>query len=589
MNKNTYISEACEQKIIRCVSGKLYLVDFLRRKRVKQVKASGRYGAILNKHYVATFIFFVLILSLVGLLGEQIVNNGDVWGKVDVNNFNSFYFFDFSQIVTFLKKILINCVICIGISIVNIVSQKKSSNSKITSKKIFVIACLVFVAAWLPYVLSCMPGGIFADTFASISQAINMDDSGFRALNNHHPILYTLFWRGIILISRRMGHDIFFACFLFLIIQFLIIAVSMAYMVAWGYKKGVSFTVTILLILFIALFPMFPMWTVSIWKDTYFGLALLYLSMLLGELVFYDGDEDLLDNERYLIKFFAVGLFVGFTRNNGKYVLYVILVFLIVSRIKVAVKRMKMFGCFIAIILSIQIVQGPVYDSLDYNTDEMVESLAVPIQQMAYLVACDYDLTEEELNYIATIAPIESVKEYYNPMIFDSLKWYAPNFNMELIKSNPREFFYNYFCLLLKYPQGCFKAWALETCGFWAPNIKLPTGGDMLIDVWNNGFSITSVDYFKQFTGLDLKSKIRELLPIYGARYVFCMFYCLYLLVANQDYKKVIILLPALLNWLTIMIATPIAGSFRYINISLLILPIEIMLISSSKSKRNYE
>ena len=126
---------------------------------------------------------------------------------------------------------------------------------------------------------------------------------------------------------------------------------------------------------------------------------------------------------------------------------------------------------------------------------------------------------------------------------------------------------------------------ALETCGFWAPNIKLPTGGDILISVWNNDKSIASVDYFYQMSGMSLKNRIGTLLPIHGAVYVFCMFYCLYLLVANRDYKKIILLLPALLNWLTIIVATPIAGSFRYINITLLILPIEIMLVCLSSNK----
>lgn len=80
---------------------------------------------------------------------------------------------------------------------------------------------------------------------------------------------------------------------------------------------------------------------------------------------------------------------------------------------------------------------------------------------------------------------------------------------------------------------------------------------------------------------------MRRWIPVAGGVFVFIMFYCLFLLRANRDYRKIILLLPALLNWATIMIAAPVACSFRYINICLLIIPVEFMILCLSTRKEN--
>lgn len=538
--------------------------------------------AKISSHYLITFVFFILILSLISTLGQHIIYNGDVWGTIVENHFESF---NASWIITFIKSLMLNGIVCTLISAINILYRHKKIQTKnVSANKIFIFSLVIILIAWFPYYLSCMPGGVFADTFSSISQALNMDTEGLYALNNHHPILYTLFWRAVIVLCRSFNKDLFFTCCFFLTVQMIIMAISFAYTITWVYRKELSLSFTVILMLFVSLFPIFPMWAVSVWKDTFYGVALLLLSLHLGEPAFTQ-DKDLLNDNKYLIKLFILGIFTAFTRNNGKYILFAIILLFLIARLKRLKNSIKLLICYITLIFTIQIIQGPVYDNFNYNTDNTVESLAVPIQQMSYLVVGDYDLTEDELNYIGTIDPIDSIKQYYNPFIFDSLKWIDPNFNIDVIKNNPSRFFSVYFKLLLKHPIGCFKGMALETCGFWAPNIKLPTGGDILISVWNNDKSIASVDYFYQMSGMSLKNRIGTLLPIHGAVYVFCMFYCLYLLVANRDYKKIILLLPALLNWLTIIVATPIAGSFRYINITLLILPIEIMLVCLSSNK----
>ena len=51
------------------------------------------------------------------------------------------------------------------------------------------IGAAVLFACWMPYLLAYWPGLVFGDTMTSIRQSVS-------TLNNHHPVLYTLFIKG---------------------------------------------------------------------------------------------------------------------------------------------------------------------------------------------------------------------------------------------------------------------------------------------------------------------------------------------------------------------------------------------------------
>ena len=93
---------------------------------------------------------------------------------------------------------------------------------------------------------------------------------------------------------------------------------------------------------------------------------------------------------------------------------------------------------FLLLAALVTVVQGPVYEKMNYNIDTMVESLGIPLQQIAYLVYYDYELTEEEEAYIGAIVSEQSIKEQYRPCVFDSIKWYAPDFKGTVIEGGPR-------------------------------------------------------------------------------------------------------------------------------------------------------
>lgn len=85
---------------------------------------------------------------------------------------------------------------------------------------------------------------------------------------------------------------------------------------------------------------------------------------------------------------------------------------------------------------------------------------------MCYVVADNGDITEEQLEFINNMCPIEVIKEKYNPCIVDKIKW-DESFNNEFLEENKAEFFKTWFQIFLKNPSSYDKAYLLNTIGFW--------------------------------------------------------------------------------------------------------------------------
>lgn len=532
------------------------------------------------------FIISDLILTLIWTLGIQISFNGSVWGSPEENYIKPL---NFITVINFIIFFMLNGFSLLFIYYLNRLTSRKSKEKckkdnifiSFYREKTFLVSFILIMIAWLPYLLSYFPGGVYIDTFGSIDLAYDMDDYGMYHLNNHHPILYILLWRGAILISRLFDGDLFLAVVCFQIAQFVIMSAVVAYLITWIKNKGLCIWITIGMLLFVMFFPLFPLYAISLWKDTLFSLALLLFILHIADSIL-NGEKEYFTNTKYLLKFVILGILVAFTRNNGKYIVFITMIVLSIVKIRKKLKYKKMIFSFFITALVITTIQGPVYDTMGYNIDTTTESLGIPLQQISYLVYYDYDLTEDEKNYIDSIVSINSIKEKYKPCLFDSIKWYASDFNSDIIEQDFGLFLRYYINLMLKYPVGGIKAYMLATAGFWAPNIS-SADGYIQNAVWDNHYDIKGIDLLKKYFGFTIKGVISHMEPISSAVFLLITIYVGFILFLNRDYGKIIIILPAMANWITVMIATPIACSLRYVYILILIIPIEVMLICMSK------
>ena len=114
----------------------------------------------------------------------------------------------------------------------------------------------------------------------------------------------------------------------------------------------------------------------------------------------------------------------------------------------------------------------------------------------------------------------------------------------------------------------------LDTTGFWLPGAKNAYG---FLDtrVQDNDYGIERIDLFQRITGSDLPSRTATSCTFFGSG---MLLWALLLLAAMKiDSRKprgLLLTWPALLVVLTILIATPVAFSLRYVFVLAIGLPI---------------
>lgn len=524
----------------------------------------------------AVFLLTDMFLAALCTLGMQISFCGITWGTPQEN-----YLIPVTMLtlVRFILFFLLGGVALLALLYVNRVYTKRRTK-EVTMRKGYFISFVLLLLAWLPYVLIYFPGGVFSDTFRSIDFAYSMDDYGMTMLNNHHPVLYILIWRGAILFGRLFHQGIFFAAATMLILQYLAMAAVLAFLICWVHRRGLGIKITLVLQIFLMFFPLYPLYVISLWKDTFFALALLLFSLCVGDLVF-DGADRLLRNPGYLIKFVILGFLTSFTRNNGKYIVFLTMAVLLLLQARRLLSHWRAVLAFVILTSMVTVIQGPIYEKMNYNVDTTVESLGIPLQQLSYLVYYDYDFTEEEQAYIDSIVSEESIKEWYRPCIVDPVKWYASDFQGPIIEEDPVEFLQCWLSLMLHHPIGGIKAYLLATAGFWAPSV---TSRDGYVQnwMWDNEYGLECTDLIEKFTGHTIRALTDSIEPVSSAVFLIILVLGAFVSLMRRDYRKLLLLMPAASCWATVMIATPIACSLRYVYILVLAIPLDVLLICVS-------
>jgi hypothetical protein len=123
------------------------------------------------------------------------------------------------------------------------------------------------------------------------------------------------------------------------------------------------------------------------------------------------------------------------------------------------------------------------------------------------------------------------------------------------------------------------EAYLMQTTGFWRPGswrgwyYEYYTGVD---DVFDRG--IRSVDWFAQLTGHGVQDILESFTRFVSSGtmvwvFLACFFFCL---AKPKGRRKadLLMLTPFLFSWLTLMISTPIAQSYRYLLMLPLALPL---------------
>ena len=212
--------------------------------------------------------------------------------------------------------------------------------------------------------------------------------------------------------------------------------------------------------------------------------------------------------------------------------------------------------------------------------------MGVPIQQTAYILATDGNVSSEELEVLNEIMPLENWKALYNPIVVDTIK-FDPSFNREYFQENVSEFIKVYVGLVMRNPVKAVKAYMLETLGFWNIFESSPTAYICNVNFGNVPYY--QGDYFDYFFGISFRNLVEPKNYISAAVFVWMMLATIAICLEKHYYVGVIPILPTLGLWLSIMVAAPVAFSLRYVYGIFLCMPLYLIICIRAMGQKNEE
>lgn len=423
---------------------------------------------------------------------------------------------------------------------------------------------------FLPYYLTQYPAIVNADSMWQIQQAL-----GNTPLNTWLSIFHTL----IIRMCLNIGHALFksenAALAVYSIFSMFVMSFTFACVICAAYKRGVRGVGLVLLILFYYLTPFNGIYSVTVWKDVLFGAALLGFSTVLFCIFTRKKSMPVL----YCIIMFITGVCLCLLRSNGVYAYFVCIPFLILAAGKF---RIKIAGVAVLTAVFYLVFNGPIINALGADREGIVESISIPIQQIAYTVSNGGAITDAECEVLNKVVDTTQIEDTYVPYISDAMKDLVRSTgDLAYLEANKGEFFGTWLSIGLRNPLAYIKGFALETRGFWFfPNEyywKYVSG----ITLWHN-----------EETGFAPAPKvnpafINHLLEFYD-HHVYSLFWSisltswamiiLFLYCIKKKQQVWISILPAVLVLGTLMLATPVSQEFRYAYGLFLTLPALIAL-----------
>ena len=539
----------------------------------QQGKAMARRFEKAKSHLLALPLLFSAVLSGAIVLDGNTIMRGDLAGGIEENYISSFTLQD-GVLWLFLTVVLY--ILLLGLTGI----YKKYSALFFDKKektdhpaRLFLVVFLIFLVAWLPYVLTYFPGAVFADAFDSIWQGT------VNAYSNHHPVLYTLWVKLCMEIGNALQGTVSAGVFVYTVSQTICMAAVMAYFVLWLRQKGVNGFYCGVVSAFIAIFPLFPYYAVAMWKDTYFALALFLFALYHIDMVC--SQMEILRSRKGLFRYFVLAFLIVFLRNNGLYVC----VFSALAMLLIFHKKgLKFFGRYlvaeIAFLVMVVVVQGPIF-SLFVVPTEKVESLSIPNQQIFAVFADEngvYD--QEDIDFISQIWDVDEMQQKYTPCLADTPKWYMDRFDQTFLNEHVGEYLKFWVTLGLKNPLIYVRAWLMETLCFWSPTRDGYTAY-VQHGVWANNIGLVQTNLWYNWFGWDFSQLVYPRYCISSGFffwvYMFSTMVGYSAVPKKQRFKALLPAMPTIGLWLTIMIATPVASSLRYVYVLVLLTPLLVV------------
>lgn len=426
-------------------------------------------------------------------------------------------------------------------------------------------SCLLF-AAYLPYLLTYWPGLIFGDSLSSIGQIV-----GWYPYSNHHPLAYTFCLKAGFAIAHLMGLSNTTACALCSMAQMVLFSLGLGTLAQWAIRRSKCGIVwRVLVVALFALSPYVATYSIAMWKDPLFSVALALMCIMLFDYIATAG-AIAKETKLWLPVFAVCLLFVAFFRSNGVFIVLLVALCFVAAAV-VAKDARQVFAKCAGLLLSVAalalVVTGPVYAYAGVHQTEKVETLGVPLNQMARVVASGGGMSEDDASYMNELLPLEEYRDTYAPTCVDSMKW-SDDFNASALSD---DFWKYWFSMMLDNPMTYLEAWELQTVGYWSVNQEAVISNNANIMTGNPRFTETSEDLLMldiktdNLLGESARSVLTTQAIFVPASWVlwFALFLALCLFACGNG-RFALALAPLLALSLSLLVASPIWYWGRYV------------------------
>ena len=417
------------------------------------------------------------------------------------------------------------------------------------------------------FLLARYPGVLTRDSITTVSQVV------FGSYDNTMPYYHTRLVGLFVKLGLALTGDINFGVALFHGFQIFLLAAVFAYVIITLYQIGVPKWALGIAFFVYALLPYNIVYSVTLWKDVPFGASALLLAAAFYRLVKNVGKARKWDYLAFGLG--AVGM--ALMRTNGWYALLIAAVLL-----TIVLRRQyrQVLAVLLAVLAVTWVMIGPVLKLRNVPGTDPVEAFAVPMQQIARVVANDRALTEDQHALLGEIFLMDKLGAAYDPQTVDPVKYETFRYDrVDNIRQNPGRYLKLYVSLGLRYPGDYLKAWIDETRGY-----------------WNGGYFywIYTLQTEENILGITQAAGANPLARLYGAWFRFtekpaalqplysiglqvwiliacCALGCL------QKRKQWLTAVPALVLTVGLWLGTPVFAEFRYAYPMMLCAPLVLL------------
>ena len=294
-------------------------------------------------------------------------------------------------------------------------------------KSMLALVAIIF-ACWLPYILLLYPGVMWYDTSNQLLQwnhLPNLFTSG--QLTDHHPVFDTAIFGLFVQFGNLLGSGDY-GIFLYSLVQSAITACAMAYCLQYMRRIGATYRLVMASLLFICLFPIFPMYSSGMVKDSLFLPVFVLFAIQVAQVVRGRG-EAMVRPLPWTI-FLITALLLSLTKKTGVYIVLAVGLLLLLAISNKARLRIVAVWAIAAVVMMV-VLPKVVFPVANIQPGGKQEMLAIPFQQSARLMR-DHgkELNQEQREAIQNVLG-ENVAERYLNISADPVKGFVWDSNKD--------------------------------------------------------------------------------------------------------------------------------------------------------------